>query len=85
MDGSSQPAADAEGKKSIPTLGILEEDDEFEEFPVEGTPCSANLPCPHSPLTVAQTGTMVPRTSWTLSSGRPTGTTTTWTTSFPFS
>lgn len=42
--GAQDNTAGAEHPKEddIPTLGVLEEDDEFEEFPVAGTP--------HSPL-----------------------------------
>jgi hypothetical protein len=42
MSSSTKPSADAKmdvdapKKKEIPTLGVLEEDDEFEEFPAQG-------------------------------------------------
>jgi hypothetical protein len=34
-EGSKEPPKDA---NAPPTLGVLEEDDEFEEFPVQGAP-----------------------------------------------
>jgi hypothetical protein len=32
---------DAPKKKQIPALGVLEEDDEFEEFPAQGNACKS--------------------------------------------
>lgn len=36
--GTVTKSAESESLNQIPTLGILEEDDEFDEFPVEGIP-----------------------------------------------
>lgn len=41
MSSSTKPASDAKmevdaPKKQAPALGVLEEDDEFEEFPAQG-------------------------------------------------
>lgn len=36
---------DAPKKKQIPALGVLEEDDEFEEFPAQGMPLSPQSRC----------------------------------------
>lgn len=41
MSSSAKPSdakmdVDAPKKKQIPALGVLEEDDEFEEFPAQG-------------------------------------------------
>ena len=38
---SAAPAEEKKGKE-MPHLGVLEEDDEFEEFQVEGTSCRHN-------------------------------------------
>ena len=68
-----------EEKKSIPTLGILEEDDEFEEFPVEGTYITSFAKVNYA----EQIGMKRARTSWILNNGRQIGMMTTLMTNSP--
>lgn len=63
----SDSTKNKEERKNIPTLGILEEDDEFEEFPVEGI---YNTSFTIKVNYTGQIGTTKVRTSWMSSSGR---------------
>jgi len=38
MGKSTEPKSDRDKQKNTLDIGLLEEDDEFEEFPVEGKP-----------------------------------------------